>query len=82
MRCHLPAAALVLAVLSLFVFPCAAQTQPASAGTDRSGPAASVFFPQKAFEFQPVIDGVKVVHDFMVMNRGSAPLLITDVRTG
>jgi hypothetical protein len=36
----------------------------------------------KVFEFQPVIDGVNVVYDFIVLNKGSAPLLISNVRTG
>lgn len=70
------------AVLALAVFPCFAQPQPASPGTGSSGRGASVFFPEKAFEFKPVIDGVKVIHDFIVMNKGSAPLVISDVRTG
>ncbi len=76
------AAAIMLAVLTVVVFPCTAQAQPASPGTGSLGPGASAFFPEKAFEFQPVIDGVKVVHDFVVLNKGSDPLLIHDVRTG
>jgi hypothetical protein len=83
MRCHHPVAgAVLLAVLALAAFPCSAQTQPASPGADRSAPGASVFFPETAFEFQPVIDGVKVVHDFILMNKGSAELVISNVRTG
>jgi hypothetical protein len=41
-----------------------------------------LFFPEKAFEFAPVIDGVNVVHDFVVFNKGTLPLLIDNVRTG
>lgn len=82
MQCHRPPAGAVLpALLILAVFACAAQAQPASPGGG-SASGASVFFPEKTFEFQPVIDGAKVVHDFVVMNRGSAPLVISDVRTG
>jgi hypothetical protein len=29
-----------------------------------------------------VVDGAKVVHDFVVMNKGTTPLLIENVRTG
>jgi len=50
--------------------------KPGSAGSP------SVFFPEKVFEFQPVVDGVKVVHDFVVMNKGTTLLLIENVRTG
>jgi hypothetical protein len=49
---------------------------PGSAGSP------TVFFPEKVFEFQPVVDGAKVVHDFVVMNKGTTPLLIENVRTG
>ncbi len=75
MRYRHPAVrAALLAVLAIAALPCAVAAQPASAG--------SVFFPQKAFEFAPVIDGVKVLHDFVVQNKGSGPLVINDVRTG
>jgi len=52
----------------------------AAAATGSGSPA--VFFPEKTFEFQPVLDGVKVVHDFTIMNKGSDPLIIENVRTG
>jgi hypothetical protein len=83
MRCqHAGAGAVVLLVLALVVWPWWDQAQPASEGSGHSAPGASVFFPEKAFEFQPVIDGVKVLHDFIVMNQGKAPLVISNVRTG
>jgi hypothetical protein len=83
MRCHRhPAKAIVLAILAVVVLLCTAQAQSASPGTGGAEAGASVFFPEKAFEFQPVIEGAKVVHDFVVLNKGSAPLLINDVRTG
>jgi len=83
MRSHHPAvAAVMLTALALAVFHGLALAQPASPGTAVAGPAASVFFPEKAFEFKPVIDGTKVIHDFIVMNKGPAPLVISDVRTG
>jgi hypothetical protein len=42
----------------------------------------AVFFPEKIFEFAPVIEGASVAHDFIVANKGNAPLLINNVRTG
>ncbi len=78
---HLSARAILLAVLAVAALPCAVAAQPASMGSGPA-PAASVLFPEKAFEFAPVIDGVKVLHDFVVQNKGSGPLLINDVRTG
>lgn len=47
-----------------------------------TGGSPAVFFPEKVFEFPAVIDGVKVVHDFALANRGTAPLAIENVRTG
>jgi hypothetical protein len=83
MRSHHPAvAAVMLAAFVLAIFSGLVQAQPASPGTGDAGTAASVFFPEKAFEFKPVIDGAKVIHDFIVVNKGPAPLVISDVRTG
>ena len=45
-----------------------------------AGPVA--FFPQTLYEFSPVLDGAKVVHEFVVQNRGSATLNIERVKTG
>lgn len=76
------AAAIRAAVIACLVCAGAAQAQTAATARGASKAEASVFFPRKAFEFEPVIEGVKVVHDFEVLNKGSAPLLINDVRTG
>jgi hypothetical protein len=45
-----------------------------------AGPVA--FFPQTLYEFSPVLDGTKVVHEFVVQNKGSATLNIERVKTG
>ena len=74
-------------VLFIAIALCAGSTVPLSA-SDQPAPrpgsvgSPAVFFPDKVFEFQPVVDGVKVVHDFVVMNKGTTPLLIENVRTG
>lgn len=33
-----------------------------------------------AFEFEPVLEGTLLTHDFIIKNQGDAPLNITDVR--
>ena len=43
-------------------------------------PAASI--PERNFAFEPVVDGVKVLHDFLIRNEGGAVLHITRVKTG
>jgi hypothetical protein len=70
----------VFALLSGTTAFAAADAQGAKASP--AGEAPSLFFPEKSFEFQPVIEGLKVVHDFVVLNRGGAPLVIENVRTG
>ena len=47
---------------------------------DDAEPAA--FFPQTLYEFTPVLDGEKVVHEFVVQNKGNATLNIDRVKTG
>jgi hypothetical protein len=48
--------------------------------TDVKSPA--LFLPVKSWEFEPVVDGVEVIHDFVVQNKGTAPLNIERVKTG
>jgi hypothetical protein len=69
---------LLLATLMGWAFSRPAPAQP----NLPTGGSPAVYFPEKVFEFQPVIDGVKVVHDFVVANRGAVPLTIDNVRTG
>jgi hypothetical protein len=68
---------LMAALVGWGISPPAAAQIPGSAG---GSPA--VLFPEKIFEFPPVIDGAQVVHDFVVFNKGTVPLLIDNVRTG
>ena len=69
-----------IALCAGFSVPLSASDKPAPLAGSAGSPA--VFFPEKVFEFQPVVDGVTVVHDFAVMNKGTTPLLIENVRTG
>ena len=40
------------------------------------------FLPEQIFEFEPVLEGAVVIHDFIIENKGTAPLVIHKVRTG
>ena len=42
----------------------------------------SAFFPTTSYEFSPVLDGSKVVHEFVLQNKGNAPLKVERVKTG
>ena len=43
---------------------------------------ATVFFPETQYEFSPALDGTKVVHDFVIQNKGDATLSVDRVKTG
>ena len=45
-------------------------------------PKAVAFFPETSYEFMPVLDGAKVVHEFVIRNKGSAVLKVEKVKTG
>lgn len=49
---------------------------------DSGAPAPAAFAPEAIYEFDPVLDGAEVVHDFVIRNKGNAELNITKVRTG
>jgi hypothetical protein len=37
-------------------------------------------FPQTKFKFDPIFEGTEIKHDFVVENRGEAPLVINKIR--
>ena len=38
--------------------------------------------PSSEFQFDPVVEGMMVTHDFVIQNKGQAELKINKVRTG
>ncbi len=44
------------------------------------GPAA--FFPEPRFTFKATLEGTEILHDFVVMNKGTSPLDIQKVKSG
>ena len=45
-------------------------------------PSPSVFVPESRHTFPTVIDGAEITHDFIIQNKGDAPLAIEKVKTG
>jgi hypothetical protein len=43
---------------------------------------AEAFLPESVYEFQPVLEGTEVVHEFVLQNRGEAPLNILQIKSG
>ena len=42
----------------------------------------TAFYPETLYEFTPVLDGSKVVHEFVIQNKGTAMLKVEKVKTG
>ena len=42
----------------------------------------SAFFPEHSYEFDQVVDGTQVMHDFIIQNNGTALLKIEKIKTG
>ena len=75
-------------VCSLLLYLCvvspsfSADTEAQSKDSSVAVKSASVFFPEPAFEFDSAIDGSDVVHDFVIMNKGTDILKVDKVKTG
>ena len=61
-----------LCMLPVFVF--------ADTAGSKIGPKG--YLPQDVFEFEPVLEGTQVVHDFILYNKGDEPLQILKVKSG
>ena len=46
----------------------------------KTGPKA--YLPENVYDFQPVAEGTEVVHEFVLFNKGDAPLDIMNVKSG
>ena len=42
----------------------------------------SAYLPVDNYEFDPVIEGAEIDHQFIIQNKGTAPLNIENVKTG
>lgn len=46
----------------------------------RTGP--KVYLPENVYEFAPIMEGLQVVHEFTVHNKGDEPLHILKIKSG
>lgn len=53
---------------------------PCSAA-DNFSSRPEVFLPESVFEFQPVVEGIRVVHTFILHNRGEKALEMIDIKS-
>lgn len=59
----------------------AEQTKDSSEKQADSLKAAVVFFPQPKFEFDHMVEGEELLHDFVIMNKGTEVLQVQKVKT-
>ena len=74
---------LIIALMSVVVacpWAAAAASSDDSNASALNGPKA--IFPVTKYEFKPLFEGEDVTHDFVVENRGDAPLVIKKVKPG
>lgn len=75
------AAALVMISGTATITGATDQPQPPAATTTAvESPTALV--PEMSYQFDPVVDGTLVIHDFVIKNNGGGMLEISQVKTG
>ncbi|MBI5588912.1 MAG: hypothetical protein HY881_00370 [Deltaproteobacteria bacterium] len=65
-----------------FLMICLVTLPIASGAEDKAGENLSYAVPEMKFNFQPVVEGTEVVHDFVILNKGTDELSVTNVKTG
>ena len=71
------------ALFLFFLAFCILFFETGSFGTENKTPnLPSVLVPESRFKFGPILEGTEIIHDFIVQNKGTAPLKIEKVRTG
>ncbi len=68
--------------LSVLIFTIFLFVQVSIGQEKRTGPLPAAVFPEPVYEFPIVVEGLKVKHDFIVLNKGIGELKIQKVRTG
>lgn len=71
----------MLRALLLFTMICLSPNLGHAAATD-SQPGPKAYLHENVYEFQPAIEGTEVVHEFVLFNKGDAPLDIMNVKSG
>ena len=70
--------------IMLLVLSVHADQSPSSSDskTESSGTSPAAFVPSGLFIFDPVVSGTVVTHEFIISNKGNAPLSIEKIVTG
>ncbi len=71
----------MLRILLLMTYLCMSPVfVSADTAVSKIGPKG--YLPQDVFEFESVLEGTPVVHDFILYNKGDEPLQILKVKSG
>lgn len=54
----------------------------AFAESKKSAASPIAFFPENNFVFNNVVEGTQIIHDFKILNKGTAPLFVQKVKSG
>jgi hypothetical protein len=72
----------LFAYVKWFLMICLVALPIASGAEDRADENLSFAVPETQFTFQPVVEGTEVVHDFVILNKGTDVLSVLNVKTG
>ena len=72
----------LVAYVKWFLMICLVVLPIASVAEDKAGENLSYALPEMQFTFQPVVEGTEVVHDFVILNKGTDVLSVLNVKTG
>lgn len=65
-----------------FLVICMVSLPLASGAGYKADENLSYVVPEMQFTFQPVVEGMEVVHDFVILNKGTEVLSVLNVKTG
>ena len=72
----------LVAYVKWFLMICLVALPIASGAEDKASENLAYALPEIQFTFQPVVEGTEVVHDFVILNKGTDVLSVLNVKTG
>jgi len=70
-----------LMIVALLGFSPARAAEDVKTSDQKATAAPKIVAPGGTYQFSPVVDGTTVEHEFVIENRGNAPLKIAKVKT-
>ena len=72
----------LISYVKWFLMICLVALPLAFGAEDKADEKLSYALPETKFTFQPVVEGTEVVHDFVILNKGTDELSVLNVKTG